>query len=79
MQDTVCIQSNTIPGSFCYELTLNGDYSARLNYGSGRDRYYKDTEQYPDVVNKVLYGHRTIIEPEFKKKVVTPDNRTSVN
>jgi hypothetical protein len=61
-------------------LTLNGHYSARFNYGNGRDRYYKDTDQYhPDVVNKVLFGHRTIIEPEFKKKVVTPDNRTSVN
>ena len=69
-----------MPGSFCYELTLNGHYSARFNYGNGRDRYYIDPDQYhPDVVNKVLYGHRTITESELKKIVVTPDKRTSVN
>jgi len=74
----VCDASNFLAGSFCYELTLNAVYAGRLNYGNGRDRYYRETEQDLDVVNRVLYGHRTISEPELKK-VVRISNRSKIN
>jgi len=74
----VCDASNFLAGSFCYELTLNAVYAGRLNYGNGRDRYYTDTDEDLDVVNRVLYSHRTISEPKHKKAVDTI-NRYSVN
>ena len=63
----MCNQSDVVTAGFCYELTLNGVYAARFNYGNGRDRYYLETEQDPDVVNRVLYGHRTISKPMLEK------------